>query len=89
MLFNSRLKLFPRKLRSKWTVLFKVIEVFPNGAVKLEDPENKITFKVNGQRLEIYLEYGQWEEDLEDDGEIIYLQDANMEPEGLGLPISP
>jgi len=88
-LFNSRLKLFPRKLRSKWTVLFKVIEVFPNGAVKLEDPENKITFKVNGQRLEIYLEYGQWEEDLEDDGEIIYLQDANMEPEGLGLPISP
>lgn len=57
--------------------------------MKLEDPENKITFKVNGQRLEIYLKYGQWEEDLEDDGEIIYLQDANMEPEGLGLPISP
>ena len=29
LLFNSRLKLFPRKLRSRWSGPFKVLKVYP------------------------------------------------------------
>ncbi|KAM6569339.1 hypothetical protein CsatB_017324 [Cannabis sativa] len=54
LLFNSRLKLFPGKLKSRWLGPFKVVKVFPYGAMELkgESPE---TFKVNGQRLKLYL----------------------------------
>ena len=54
LLFNSRLKLFPRKLKSRWTGPYRVVKVFPYGAVEIRgetDPE----FKVNGQRLKLYL----------------------------------
>lgn len=34
LLYNSRLKLFPNKLRSQWSTPFKVLEVFPHGAVE-------------------------------------------------------
>jgi len=78
LLFNSRLKLFSGKLRSKWTEPFKVIEAFPNEVVELEDPKSKSPFKVNGQRLKMYLEHGPREEDREEEGEIIYLKDENM-----------
>lgn len=54
LLFNSRLKLFPGKLRSKWIGPFKVVQVFPYGAVELEGNSHEI-FKVNGQRLKPYL----------------------------------
>jgi hypothetical protein len=63
LLFNLKLKLFPGKLRYKWTKPFKVIEAFLNGAVELEGPESKCPFKVNGQRLKIYLEHGPREDD--------------------------
>ena len=36
LLYNSRLQLFPGKLRSKWSEPFKVNLVFENGAVELE-----------------------------------------------------
>ncbi|XP_076953961.1 uncharacterized protein LOC143628200 [Bidens hawaiensis] len=49
-LFNSRLKLFVGKLRSKWTGPYVVKEVFPYGVVELENPENGINWKVNGHR---------------------------------------
>ncbi|XP_030478316.1 uncharacterized protein LOC115695390 [Cannabis sativa] len=54
LLFNSRLKLFPSKLKSRWSGPFIVVKVFPYGAVELkgESPE---TFKVKGQRLKLYL----------------------------------
>ena len=39
LLFNSRLKLFPGKLKSRWSGPFRVVEVFPHGAVEVEDIE--------------------------------------------------
>ena len=54
LLFNSRLKLFPGKLKSRWSGSFRVKQVFPYGTVELEHP-NKGTFKVNGQRLKLYV----------------------------------
>ena len=54
MLVNSRLKLFPGKLKSIWSGPFTVKEVRPYGAVVLLDP-NGGEFVVNGQRLKPYL----------------------------------
>ncbi|XP_060962168.1 uncharacterized protein LOC133032295 [Cannabis sativa] len=48
LLFNSRLKLFPGKLKSRWSGPFTVVKVFPYGAVELKG-ESPTTFKVNGQ----------------------------------------
>ena len=53
LLFNSRLRLFPGKLKSKWTSPHLVTQLFPSGAVELETKEG-VRFKVNGQRIEIY-----------------------------------
>ena len=53
-LFNSRLRLFPGKLKSKWTGPYTVTQLFPHGAVELETKEG-VRFKVNGQRIKIYL----------------------------------
>ena len=54
LLFNSRLKLFSKKLKSTWPGLFVVKKVLPHGAVELEHPEHE-NFKVNGHRLKLYL----------------------------------
>jgi len=56
LLYNSRLHLFPGKLRSRWTGPFIVRLVFPYGTIEIEDPKNGMTFKVNGQRLKPFLE---------------------------------
>ena len=53
LLFNSRLHLFPRKLKSKWTGPYMVTQLFPHGAVELETKEG-VRFEVNGQRIKIY-----------------------------------
>ena len=53
LLFNSRLKLFPGKLKSKWLGSFLVVQVFPYGGVEIMHPE-KGQFKVNAQRLKPY-----------------------------------
>ncbi|XP_049365196.1 uncharacterized protein LOC125830020 [Solanum verrucosum] len=52
--FISRLRLFPRKLKSKWTRPFLLTKVLPNGAVELKNSEGT-RFMVNGQRIKIYL----------------------------------
>ncbi|KAM1236835.1 hypothetical protein ACFX2G_038650 [Malus domestica] len=44
------------KLKSRWVDPFKVIQVFPHGAVEIENIKNDTHFKVNGQRLKAYLE---------------------------------
>ncbi|KAJ9536445.1 hypothetical protein OSB04_un000380 [Centaurea solstitialis] len=54
LLFNSRLRLFPSKLKSKWSGPFKLIEVSPYGAVELEGSDGA-RFKVIGQRVKPYL----------------------------------
>jgi len=55
-MFNSRIKLFGHgKLQSKWKGPFKVIETSSHGAITLQDDEGNL-FKVNGQRLKVFLE---------------------------------
>ena len=54
-LYNSRLKLFPRKLRSKWDGPYEVLEVFDNGSVLILDPKTKNSFEVNGHILKPYI----------------------------------
>ncbi|KAM0997343.1 hypothetical protein ACFX2C_007239 [Malus domestica] len=56
LLFNSRLRLFPGKLRSKWIGPFVVTNVFPHGAVQVKSLRNVDEFKVNGHRLKLYYE---------------------------------
>ena len=55
-LYDSRLHLHPGKLRSRWTGPFIVKQVFPYGAVEVEDPKDDRVFKVNGQRLKPFLD---------------------------------
>jgi len=54
LLFNSRLRLFPGKLKSKWSGPFRVKQVLPYGAVEVEDPQTQRSWTVNGQRLKHY-----------------------------------
>ena len=54
LLYNSRLKLFPRKLKSRWSGPYIVITSTPFGASTLKI-ESRSAFKVNGQRLKHYL----------------------------------
>ena len=55
LMFNSRVKLFGHgKLRSKWEGPFKVIGTCSHGAITLQSDDGNI-FKVNGQRLKIFL----------------------------------
>jgi hypothetical protein len=56
LLYNSRMHLFPGKLRSRWAGPFIVRSVFSYGAIEIEDPKNGSTLKVNGQRLKPFLE---------------------------------
>ena len=39
LLFNPRLKLFPGKLKSKWSGPFIVVQVFPYGGFEIMHPE--------------------------------------------------
>jgi len=56
LLYDSKLHLFPGKLRSRWTGPYIVLRVFPYGAVEIQDLESDAKFKVNGQRLKQFLE---------------------------------
>ena len=55
-MYNSRFHLFSRKLRSRWTGSFLVKEVFSHGAVEIKNLSNNVVFKINGQRLKLFLE---------------------------------
>ncbi|KAI3684649.1 hypothetical protein L6452_33874 [Arctium lappa] len=45
LLFNSRLKLFPGKLKSRWSGPFLIHHVYPYGAIDLVNPEDNTVFK--------------------------------------------
>ncbi|XP_015583106.2 uncharacterized protein LOC107262330 [Ricinus communis] len=47
LLSNSRLKLFPRKLKSRWSGPYKVVKVYPYRMVEIENSNGEL-FKVNG-----------------------------------------
>ncbi|GJS05829.1 reverse transcriptase domain-containing protein [Tanacetum coccineum] len=53
LLFNSRLKIFSCKLKSRWSGPFIVTQVFPYGTVELSQNSGP-NFKVNGHRLKHY-----------------------------------
>nr|GEW52342.1 DNA-directed DNA polymerase [Tanacetum cinerariifolium] len=53
LLFNSRLKIFSRKLKSYWSGPFTISHVFSYGTVELSQPDEP-NFKVNGHRLKHY-----------------------------------
>ena len=48
------MRLFLRKLKSRWSGPFQVTAVFPHGAVELIEAQSGRKFKVNGQRLKHY-----------------------------------
>jgi hypothetical protein len=54
LLYDSRLRLYPGKLRSRWRGPYEVVHVFPHGAVEVKDLQSGDVFKVNGHRLKIY-----------------------------------
>ena len=53
LLSNSRLRLFPGKLKSKWTGPYLVTQLLPHVQVELETKEG-VRLKMNGQRIKIY-----------------------------------
>ncbi|CAL0333891.1 unnamed protein product [Lupinus luteus] len=55
LLFNSRMKLFPGKLKSKWSGPFLIKQIKSHGAIELQDPASQRSWTVNGQRLKPYL----------------------------------
>ncbi|XP_014499661.1 uncharacterized protein LOC106760753 [Vigna radiata var. radiata] len=58
LLFNSILKHFPGKLKSKWSGPFLIKKNLPHGAVDLTDPgseDPQRSWIANGQRLKRYM----------------------------------
>ena len=53
LVFNTRLKLFPGKLKSRWIGPYTITRIFSHGA--LEVSNGSTTFKVNGHRAKIYI----------------------------------
>ncbi|GJR64902.1 reverse transcriptase domain-containing protein [Tanacetum coccineum] len=53
LLFNSRLKIFLGKLKTRWSGPFTITKVFPYGTIELSQPDGP-KFKVNGHRVKHY-----------------------------------
>ncbi|XP_021728715.1 uncharacterized protein LOC110695792 [Chenopodium quinoa] len=56
LLYHSRLKLFPGKLRSRWVGPFVVTKVYDHGVVEIRSDGTGKEFKVNDHRLKPYYE---------------------------------
>ncbi|XP_025636043.1 uncharacterized protein [Arachis hypogaea] len=54
LLYNSRLRLLPGKLRSKWEGPYQVVKAEPYGVYHLCHPSRSDIFKVNVHRLKLY-----------------------------------
>ena len=53
LVYNSRLRLFPAKLKSRWTGPFEVTKVFPYGVLEVKKVNGE-SFTINGQRVKHY-----------------------------------
>ncbi|GJV31604.1 reverse transcriptase domain-containing protein [Tanacetum coccineum] len=53
LLFNSRLKIFSGKLKTRWSGPFTITKVFPYGTIELSQTDGS-NFKVNGHRVKHY-----------------------------------
>ena len=49
LLYNSKLHIFPGKLKSRWIGPFIIHQVYPNGSTELLNSKDNQIFKVNGQ----------------------------------------
>ncbi|WJZ89292.1 hypothetical protein VitviT2T_008518 [Vitis vinifera] len=56
LLYDTRLHIFPRKLKSRWIGPFIIHQVYANGVVELLNSNGKDTFKVNGYCLKPFME---------------------------------
>ncbi|XP_051135437.1 uncharacterized protein LOC127254388 [Andrographis paniculata] len=59
LLYDTRLHLFPGKLKSRWTGPYIVRQVLPNGATRInnmDNPGERDSFLVNRARLKPYIE---------------------------------
>nr|CAN75934.1 hypothetical protein VITISV_034802 [Vitis vinifera] len=56
LLYDTRLHIFPGKLKSRWIGPFIIHQVYVNGVVKLLNSNGKDTFRVNGYRLKPFME---------------------------------
>ena len=54
LLYNSRLRLMPGKLRSRWEGPYRVEKAEPYGVFHLSHPSSSEFIKVNGHRLKLY-----------------------------------
>nr|GEX34705.1 reverse transcriptase domain-containing protein [Tanacetum cinerariifolium] len=53
LLFNSCLKIFSKKFKTRWSGPFTITQVFPYGTIELSQPEGP-NFKVNGHHVKHY-----------------------------------
>nr|GEV57196.1 hypothetical protein [Tanacetum cinerariifolium] len=53
LLFNSRLKIFCGKLKSRWYGPFTIFQVYPYGTIELSQPDGP-NFKFNGHQVKHY-----------------------------------
>ncbi|RVW84761.1 Retrovirus-related Pol polyprotein from transposon 17.6 [Vitis vinifera] len=56
LLYDSRLHIFPRKLKSRWIGPFIIHQVHLNGVVELLNSNGIDTFRVNGHHLKPFIE---------------------------------
>ncbi|RVW12898.1 Transposon Tf2-11 polyprotein [Vitis vinifera] len=56
LLYDTRLHIFPGKLKSRWIGSFIIHQVYVNGVVELLNSNGKDTFRVNGYRLKPFME---------------------------------
>jgi hypothetical protein len=58
LIYNSELRLFPNKLKSRWYGPYDVTKVYPHGVVEAYCKEKNQTFKVHEHRVKPYMEMG-------------------------------
>ena len=66
LLYESRRRLFPGKLRSRWNRPFVNLKIFPHGAYEIQSEDTLKIFKVNGQRLKPYFENFQKKNEIDE-----------------------
>ncbi|RVW12157.1 Retrovirus-related Pol polyprotein from transposon 297 [Vitis vinifera] len=57
LLYDTRLHIFPGKLKSRWIGPFIIHQVYANGVMELLNSNGKDTFRVNGYRLKPFMEH--------------------------------
>ncbi|RVW69897.1 hypothetical protein CK203_059138 [Vitis vinifera] len=57
LLYDSKLHIFPGKLKSRWLGPFTIHQVYSNEVVELLNANSNRTFKVNGHRLKPFVEH--------------------------------